>query len=68
MQTQALLQRAVRRAPAPLAALTLFGLPTLANSTPYDGTGVIVQGASCLASVDDNTGQLRRNVFDRAVP
>jgi len=53
--------RNLRSALALLGAFALFGSSAVANTTPYDGTGVIVQGPSCLLYQDDFTGQLYAN-------
>ena len=49
------------RASSLLGAVFALTLPALANTSPYDGTGVIVQGPNCLLYQDDVSGQLYNN-------
>lgn len=54
-------RRVLHRLFASLGALAALTAPALANTAPYDGTGVIVQGPSCLLYQDDASGQLYNN-------
>lgn len=51
----------LRRLGAPLGILVCCAIPALANTSPYDGTGVIVQGPNCLLYQEDGSGQLYNN-------
>lgn len=64
MRTNSLVNRLLQSSCAALAATVICSASSFAataNSTPYDGTGVIIQGANCLEYLDDNTGQIYRN-------
>ena len=61
MQIQNVARRLARFTVASLGAALFLTSSASANSSPYDGTGVIVQGPNCLLYQDDATGQLYNN-------